>query len=161
MHSRIFELSSKPVELDERYNLESMPDSFFDTIADYGRDIEEEERNRDIDWFVSTFHGLATRTEDRITFDDEIREKFFQKAHTEFVAQAAKLAACTYEAFCGKDGHRELEYELFRLNDAYEDKYGFYAYDPESCDLQPLHAWLREADLTKPWYVGGVVDYHW
>ena len=35
-----------------------------------------------------------------------------------------------------------------------------YVYTPESETLQPLDTWLRSTDTSRPFYVGGTIDYH-
>ena len=161
MHSRIFELSERPVPTDERLCLESVPDWFFSSISDFAEDISDEDREDEIKWLAEYFHNLCTAEGDKLTFDPATPEKRFKRNYSKFLEKAAALTAMSYEAFCGRMGGRVLEYTLFELNDAYEDKYGFYVYEPESLNLRPINAWLREADLTKPFYVGGIVNYHW
>ena len=87
-------------------------------------------------------------------------ERYFRQAYSKFLAAAAQLTAYSYEAFCGKNGWRVLDHAVFELNDAYEDRYGFYVYDRDRSEFRTEDAWLREADLSAPWYVGGIVDYH-
>lgn len=44
--------------------------------------------------------------------------------------------------------------------ESYADRFGFYVYDSDHAELLPLDAWLRKADLLKPYYLGSVMDYH-
>ncbi len=160
MHSRIYELSDRPVPEDGRYSLSDVPEWFFSTIADYGDDIASGAREGEIRWLAESFHGLCVRDGDRLLFDPGTREKYFRPRYSQFLEHAGKLTGFPPEAFSGGEGNGELEYALFAVSDAYEDRYGFYVFDPASGELQTLHAWLRSADLTKPYYVGGIVDYH-
>ena len=48
MHSRIFEISEKPVPEDERYSFEMLPDWFFGSVADYADDIPDDHRDDEI-----------------------------------------------------------------------------------------------------------------
>jgi hypothetical protein len=161
MHERIFELSSKPVARNMRLCLDDIPDSFFNTIADYGDDIEEKYRDEEIKCFVTSFSGLCVRDGDKLTFAPDTCEKLFRSKYSRFLEAAARLGAYSYEAFCGKTGFYQLDMEVFELNKAFEDKFDTYVYNPETLELKSLTAWLRTEDLSKTWYVGGIVDYHW
>lgn len=46
------------------------------------------------------------------------------------------------------------------LQDSYEDQRGIYIYSPETDSLVTLEHWLRSADLSQPFYIGGTIDYH-
>ena len=41
------------------------------------------------------------------------------------------------------------------LRDSYEDQRGIYIYSPETDSLVTLEHWLRSADLSRPFYIGG------
>ena len=161
MHSRIYELSEKPVRETERFGFTDVPEWFFSQIADYADDTNEVSRENEIQWFQSFFGDLCTVDGDKLTFDPDTVGKRLRKRYDIFLEKAEALKNHSYEAFCGKTGAPALELALFELNDAYEDRYGFYVYEPECCSLQTVYAWLRDADLSKPYYVGGIVDYHW
>ncbi|MBS5549066.1 MAG: DUF945 domain-containing protein [Oscillospiraceae bacterium] len=45
------------------------------------------------------------------------------------------------------------------LRDSYEDQRGIYIYSPETDSLVTLEYWLRNADLSRPFYIGGTIDY--
>ena len=49
---------------------------------------------------------------------------------------------------------------LNSVTESYADRFGFYVYDSDHAELFPLDAWLRKADLLKPYYLGSVMDYH-
>ena len=161
MHSRIFELSENPIPEDERFSQGDVPEWFLNSIADYTDDIPDDQRMSEIDWLVGMFHGLCTADGERLSFNPELKEQFFKPRYACFLEAAALLKECTYEAFWGGEGSRKLAHTLFLLNDAYEDKYGFYIYDPAEYELQTIHAWLRGADLSKKYFVGGILDFHW
>ncbi len=161
MHSRIIELSDKPVAENERYSVEDVPDWFLCSIADYVGEIEESERDCEIGWIAEWFGGLCTRDGDKLTIVPDAREKFFRPMYSRFLEAAANLMTISYKSYCGEvDGYRMWR-AMFELNNAYEDKFGGYVYDPKLCELQTMHEWLRNADLSKPYYVGGIIDYHW
>lgn len=70
------------------------------------------------------------------------------------------LAQTAYTVFSGSEQVPAFDLALSGLNDSYEDRYGIYIYMGTADTLEPLDRWLRYADLTRPVYIGGVVDYH-
>lgn len=161
MHSRIFELSTRPVDEDCRYYSDYVPDWFVNSIADYVQDINiPEEREEDIEWLASYFNGACMVNGDMLTFAENAKEKAFAEAFKEMKARAEKIAKADFDAFCGKRGLEELEMDMYHLSDAFSAKYGFYIYDFDTGSLRTIAAWLRDADISKPYYVGGIVDYH-
>ena len=77
-----------------------------------------------------------------------------------FRAAAEVLAQTAYAVFSGSEKAPAFDLALSGLNDSYEDRYGIYVYTGTTNTLEPLDRWLRYADLSRPVYVGGVVDYH-
>lgn len=51
-----------------------------------------------------------------------------------------------------------MDLYMYKLNEAYTDKYGFYIYEEDT--LMPLGEWLRWVDLEEDYYFGNVLDYH-
>lgn len=49
---------------------------------------------------------------------------------------------------------------LSSVTESYADRFGFYVYDSDHAELLPMDTWLRTADLSKPYFVGSVIDYH-
>ena len=160
MHSRIFEISEKPVPEDERYSFEMLPDWFYGSVADYADDIPDDHRDDEIQWLVGFFSGQCQNDGDRISFTDKAVEYHFRRSYWDFVKAGSLLSAFSFDAFCGKTGHQALDTTLYGLNKAYNDKFGFYVYDRDRDGLYTLDTWLREADLSEPYYIGGILDYH-
>ncbi len=160
MYSRIFEVSDKPIPEDERYSFQMLPDWFYGTIADYADEIADEMREHDISWFAGSFGGKCAYDGDRISFAPETKDLYFRRAYSEFLEKASMLPAFSFDAFCGKDGYRALDMTIYELNNAFNDKLGFYVYDRDCDDLKTLDNWLRIANLSKSYYIGGIIDYH-
>ena len=160
MHSRIFEISEKPTPEGERYTYDMLPDWFYGTVADYADIIADESRDNEIQWFVGFFAGQCKNDGDRISFTDKAAEYHFRRQFGDFLKSASLLGAFSFDAFCGKDGYRALDMTIYELNNAYNDKFGFYVYDRDDDALKTLDNWLREADLSKSYYIGGIIDYH-
>lgn len=161
MHSRIFELSTMPVNEESRYSSAYVPDWFVDSIADYVLDIDiPEGREEDIKWLASYFNGACLVNGDMLTFAEDAKEKAFAAAFEQMKAAAQKVTNASFAAFCGKEGLGDLEMDVYHLRDAFSNKYGFYIYEFETGELRTIAAWLRNANLSKPYYVCGIVDYH-
>ena len=158
MHSRVFELSHKPIAAGERMTVAALPEWFMLSACDYA--VPSEQRDRDIDWLTDCFHGLCSRDGDKLTFAPDVKERYFRKNYETFKKAAAELAKTDYDVFAGMRECTAFHIARFDVDESYEGRYGFYVYSPESRELQPLDAWLRGADTGKPFYVGGTVDYH-
>ena len=141
--------------------VDDLPMWFFADTADYASEVPAGRRSQEIDWLNDGFYGLCSRNGDELSFDPGILGTFFLRKHSRFVESAAKLAGATYEAFIGGSGNESLIYSLIDLKEAYDDGYGFYIYDRDEDELLTLDTWLRTANLTRHWFVGGIIDYHW
>lgn len=161
MHSRVFEISANPIPESERNTYDILPDWFYGSVADYADDIPDEQRDDEIQWFVSFFSGQLKHDGDKVEFTDSVLEHHFRRPYWDFLKAASLLSAFSFDAFCGKTGHEALGTTLYELNSAYNDKFGFYVFDRDSDALKTLDTWLRESDLTVPYYLGGIFDYHW
>ena len=160
MHSNIYEVSKQPIPESGYMKVDDLPMWFFADTADYASEVPAERRSQEIDWLNDGFYGLCARNGDELVFDPGILGKIFLRKHSRFEI-AAKLAGATYEAFIGGSGSESLLYSLIDLKEAYDDGYGFYIYDRDEDELLTLDTWLRTANLTRHWFVGGIIDYHW
>ncbi len=160
MHSRIFEISEKPIQEADRYSFQMLPDWFYGTVADYADEIADEMREYDIKWFADSFGGKCVYEGDKISFAPETKGLYFRRSYSKYLEKASLLTAFSFDAFCGKDGYRALDMTLYELNQAYNGKFGFYIYERDCDELKALNNWLREADLSKAYYIGGIIDYH-
>ena len=66
-----------------------------------------------------------------------------------------------YEAFSECRTDQTFSLALGKLNNCYEDKRGIYIYLSETGELMTLDRWLRTADFSKPFYIGGTINYHY
>ena len=58
MHSRIIEISEKPIASKEHMKESSIPEWFCESIADYIDD--DTDRENDIEWLLQQLNGVAT-----------------------------------------------------------------------------------------------------
>ena len=152
MHSRIFQVSEKPIEKSD-YIVESnyWDHWFLNSHADY---VADSDRDEDIEWlssygdkgifFDKDEHGEFLIVTDKISY--------FARKYERFKAELEKVNAMSLEQF-SKDWS-----SLWSLKDAYEEKYGFYI--DENDDLMSLDSFVRTCRTDVKYYIGGTVDYH-
>ena len=75
------------------------------------------------------------------------------------MAAVRALAKASYDMFSGIMPAPAFFAALSGVAESYADRFGFYIYDADHAELLPLDAWLRTADLSKPYFVGSVIDY--
>lgn len=161
MHSRIFQVSKAPTEPSKYIQSFDIPDSFTSGIADYVADVGD--RQGELEWFEESLEGLVKRgpTKDSFQVLPAGREAYFRQGHQQFKEICALMQTVTLEAFIGLEKGPEgmpMELYMYKLNEAYTDKYGFYIYEEDT--LMPLGEWLRGVDLEAVYYFGNVLDYH-
>ena len=165
MHRRIIQLDFKPVPEDEYINSSAILDSeewFLDQIADSVSDHNC--RTDDINWFVGWLESFAPIAFDAenstITFSSAWVHAYFAKRHQNFLKTFEDLSYyASFDDFVHSMG---LGGEIFCLQDAYDDRYGFYIYsNPDSEQLMTFDAFLRHnVFCERAYYIGGIVDYH-
>jgi len=160
MHSRIFEISSQPIEADDRLTEYAVPEWFCNTVADYVDTIPDTGRNDELDWLVGRFAGNCKREGDKLIFLETTQEEYFRKDYGEFREALAILMNCNLETFCGKRYDASFHGAIYRAKSSYEDQFGFYVYDRDAEELMTLDSWVRDMDVNAPCYAGGIVDYH-
>lgn len=90
-----------------------------------------------------------------------VKQLRFTDRFIEFQRATNLLSTIPYEVFSGQRRSYVFSRAWTSLKESFEDKYGIYIYWKDQDELMTLDAWLREADLPKAFYVGGVIDYHW
>ena len=160
MHSRIFEISSTPVDVNDRLTEYAVPEWFCNSIADYVDTVAEDNRQEELDWFVSRFAGNCERDEDKLTFNARTQEDYFRYDYAKFREALSVLMAMDLETFSGKRYSPSLGEAMYTVESRYDDRFGFYVYDQDREELMTLDNWVRHMDVAKLYYVGGVVDYH-
>jgi hypothetical protein len=153
MHSRVFQVSLEPLDVDEYITEEDLYENpFVGTIADYVSDNCN--RTEDIQWlisYISKYDMSYNTSEGSITFKKGFRKEYFKTKYEEFQEYARKI---TFEVFMDSMG-----YELYKLEKCIEDKFGFYIYSDEN-GLETLDSFVRRLEADQKYYVGGTVDYH-
>lgn len=93
----------------------------------------------------------------------ELRDKaeYFKFKYERFKSAIGRIANATFEQFCNDDHFVGLEYDMFELNEAYDDRRAFWLVGIEyyMCPV-PLDEWVRHASNGDRLYLGAVFDYH-
>lgn len=159
MHSRIFEISHTPIAPEEYLKEYSIPDWFCGAIADYVD--EDTDRKSDIEWLLQYLKGAATYSEEdsSLIFQPNAKKKAFSANYIAFRESLNALLSVSEEVFSGESHDQDLSMMMYRLKEAYSNEFGFYIYS-HGWGLRTLDEWLRDADLSKKYYIGGTLDYH-
>lgn len=160
MHNSIFEVSHAPVPVSQRIRTGHLPDWFYEQVCDYAENLEPEQRQTAIEQFIVQLGGLCIQEGDMITISPQIKAAYFRKSYDSFKAAAKRLAQTDYNAFLEYCTDSALLLALDKLNSSYEDKQSVYIYLTELGELMPLDRWVRIADFSKPFYIGGAINYH-
>lgn len=159
MHSTVYELSDHPIAAEKFITSGYLPDWFFSSIADYATEMSGTERADSIATLAEHFGSLCTRRGNQISFSPQLKQTYFKESHRYFKEAAKALSKTDYDVFAGITPTTAFHLALNSITESYTDKYSFYIY--EDGKLSPLDNWLRSADISKPFYVGGTINYHY
>ena len=154
MHSRIFQVSMKPIENTDYIDESNYYDHWFtNSIADYVSDSTN--RIEDINWLESCTKGIIVSSDE----DGEFlivtdREKYFKNKFDAFKEAIEIIKDFTITEFVN-----DLSYDIWKVNNAYENKYGFYVDTDE--ELITLDEFVRTCVLNAKYYIGATLDYHY
>ena len=160
MHSTIYEFSERPISESRRATIDSLPEWFFQTVADSAADTDEITRAVQIRCLELYFGDLCMREGEQLRFVHDFKARYFRNSYPYFMAAVRALAKASYDMFSGIMPAPAFHAALNSVTESYADRFGFYVYDADHAELLPLDAWLRKADLSIPHFVGGIIDYH-
>ena len=160
MHSTIYELSEQPISKKRWTTVDSLPEWFFQTVADSAADTDDITRAVQIRCLEQHFGDLCIRDGDQLRFVCDFKARYFRKSYPYFMAAVQALTKASYDMFSGIVPAPAFHAALNSVMESYADRFGFYVYDSDRAELLPLDAWLRTVDLSKPYYLGSVIDYH-
>jgi hypothetical protein len=161
MHSTIYEITEHPIPTSSYTGPGNLPDWFYCSVCDYAELMAEAERERSIVSLANHFGPLCQRQGDQLRFSPGLKENYFKENHRYFLEAAQALAQTDYDTFAGITPASAFDLALHSLSESYRDKRSFYIYTPGNRALTPLDTWLRTADLSHPFYVGGTINYHY
>ena len=152
MHSRIFQVSLKPINKEDYIEESTYWEHWFvNSIADYV--VDSNDRNYDINWLKNCARGYTvgndTNGEYLIITN---RTEYFQHAFNRFQDMLNAIKNSTIDDFATGI------HEIWGLKNAYEDKFGFYI-DADG-ELMTFDSFVRHCTTEEKYYIGGTVDYH-
>ncbi len=156
MHSRIFQISSNPINEDDYISEADYYDTgFIGEIADYVSD--ETDRDDDIEWLKKSLDGVADFNGDCFTIKDQ--RKYFEKRFSNFTKAAKDILLSTFEDFC--TDANDFSLKMYRLETAYRDRFGFYVDDNgEYAGTETFDDFMRRVKNGDKFYIGATLDYH-
>lgn len=157
MHSKIFQVSSEPIQEDNMIQEYRYEDNLMNGIADYVvKQTQTDDIKSDLSWLSQACEGIKVDVDKR-TLIVTSKEEYFEQKHEQFRELAEKLSNISLEDFIST----KADFDFYDLKCAYEDKHGFYLDDnDEYCGLAPMDNWIRYAEENKVYYIGSVFDYH-
>ena len=155
MHSRIFQVSTKPISQDDYIKETDYWDHWFiNRIADYVNG--DTDRDYDIQWFKDCYSskGIEFGSDDNGEYIIvQSKEAYFKDAFNRFQGLLNNIKGYNLQNFIeGID-------EMWELNSEHEEKYGFYI-ESEEYDLITIDHFVRCCKSNKKYYIGATIDYH-
>ncbi|MDY3690401.1 MAG: hypothetical protein SO072_00360 [Dysosmobacter sp.] len=161
MHNTIYELSDKPIPQSSRATVGSLPAWFFDSISDGASEISDDDREQEINRLAHCLGSSCSWDGSKLMLSPDVRQEYFKGSFEYFKKAVAALAETEYPVFSGVAPSAAFDLALQGMAESYSDKFGSYVYDPGTKELFPLDTWIRSADISKPYYVGSAIDYHY
>ena len=161
MHSTVYELSNHPIPRAKQITPGYLPDWFFRSICDYATTMADSEREESIQSLSKYLGNLCVCSGEQLTFSPNLKQMYFQESHHYFKVAAHALAEVDYESFAGIKSTPALGLALNSILESYEDKNGYYIYSRRNGELMSLDHWIRVTDLSRPFYVGGTIEYYY
>ena len=155
MHSRIFQLSKKPIPRDEYLEESFFYDHWFtQEIADYVDG--DTDRPCDMEWLTSQKAGISIGNDDAGDFlIIKDREKYFAKAFTRFKKSFEDVEKQISQEEFARVG---MAGPIRQLGNCYNEQFGFYAV--LDGDVTTFDSFVRNADVDEKHYIGATLDYH-
>lgn len=157
MHSKIFQISVKPIDED----CYSEPCDFYDCSADFadyiGEEVADDERADQISYLAETFKDLFDREGDALVYNGKM--KAFQKQWAAEIARTAK--ALTAETVL--DWHRRCQLRSVLKKTHLYTSYRFKIEEWTSYPDTPAELVSYVASKMKKGdklYIGAIIDYH-
>ena len=92
MHSTIYEFSEQPISESRRATIDSLPEWFFQTVADSAADTDEITRAVQIRCLEQHFGDLCIRDGDQLRFVHDFKARYFRNSYPYFMAAVRALA---------------------------------------------------------------------
>lgn len=156
MHSRIFQVSTRPIDKADYITESDYYDHWFThSIADYVN--EDCYRDEDLKWLEDCYDkkgikfGVDNHGEYLII---ESKVKYFDEAYKRFKKLLERISECDITHFI--DGINEF----WSLKNVYEERFGFYMQTDDDGPIT-IDSFVRTYPENVKVYIGGTIDYHY
>ena len=176
MHSRIFQISSKPIDMRNRISSSRYDNGFVGEIADYTCDMDNSKWPEEWKWLQDSYpNAIKIDCEDgeNTTLTIVDKKTYFKSRYETFVTNLKALQGLSLEQFCENEdcidmvnqsgvSYKSMPWIIIEnLKGAFDDNYGFYVDDDdEYYGLTTLDNLIRSSNDGDMWYLGSVIDYH-
>lgn len=160
MHSRIFQISEKPIYREDYIDEEKYYENFVGEIADYVDDMTD--RESDIDWLKMHLENTGSAKFDGDKFTIVNKAEYFKPKLKEFLSAMKQIVAdLNDDQAVFYDGGYKFDLSVYNMQSAYEDKFAFYVDDNgEYAGLETLDSFMRRVNNGDTFYIGATIDYH-
>ena len=159
MHSRIFQITTNPVQ-DEDYISEYgfFEHWFVGAIADYvnAHNDQAEDIKYLRSWLEANKVAAFDESGDSFTVLPGGREAYFTRAYDTFVAARAKTFSMSLSDFASAG---EFGGAMWQMSNSFNDKFAYYVSSDEF-DTISFDEFIRSSETEKRYYIGGTLDYH-
>lgn len=156
MHSRIYQVSTQPIDKSDYIKESFFYDHWFlNEVADYVD--AETDRQDDIEWlkdFCETGGITFGADENGEFFIIVDKNKFFEWKFKAFKDALQKLSTMTIDEFVADINNLDM----YEMRQAYDETHGFYVCDND--DVKTLDELVRFAKTDTKYYIGATIDYH-
>ena len=162
MHSRIFQMSSKPISKEDYLGEDYFYDDFVPCVGDYVSEVKNDTDSlKWLEGYLNARGGVELDIANR-TLKIVDKEKYFESDYEKFKKVLDEAKNMTLSSFSRSGENRGLEADLtiYDLKRLYEgDKFGFYLVSKED-GYEPLNSYIRWLNNGTVLYIGAVFDYH-
>lgn len=157
MHSRIYQVSEKPIKEENLIEECRYEDDFVGSTADYvSKQVYESDIESDLEWLQTATKGIKIDTKTK-TITITSKKEYFETKHEKFKELAEQLSYISLDDFISDKRY----FDVHNLKRAYDEKHAFYIDDNDECTgITSMDNWVRSAEENKTYYVGNIFDYH-
>ena len=155
MHSRIYQITSTPIEEADYISESDFYEHWFtNSIADYVDG--DTDRAADIQCLRARLSDIAfIDVDDSFVILPRGKEIYFTKAYEAFLTARNEIMNMSLTEFAG-DGFSE---SMHRMQNAFCDEFSFYVSSDEFRTI-PFDEFIRYAEIGTRYYIGATLDYH-
>lgn len=159
MHSRIFQLSKKPISENEYMQLSDYYDHWFtNEIAD---SIDESDRYNDIQWLQFEYSEGIICGEDDSGYYIVVKNKenLFTTKFESFKRYVNDLQKASLDDFINS---ATISAKMYQLQESYNDKFAFWVVLKDEYDsILTFDEFIRYCETDTKYYIGNTIDYHY